>query len=292
MQWPQGFGLSYSTQGNFPNIPPGYPIQQGYPNLQGYPYQGDNMSPIPNYQRPQYPNQNIQNRPVQGRFPNQDASQYQGNGNTRYPNYQRPSYPNTPDYGSIMYPDDMGRQYQNGGMPTSQGGPGQSFQYPEQENQYPSQGNFQGKGYPNDMNFNFRPDDVGNLPNTNFPYGLNQYDKPVQRQLVHFPNDPSNYNSYINEQFLTNYPGGTNGDPSAIQNPNQRIPNTVGSGNGLPIPSFNIDLNNAFHNQHQFPNNQGSIPINNDNETAAILGKPVIVPPTTTLPGQVVLDNR
>lgn len=312
MQRPQqGSGLSYPNQGNFQNRPQDYPSQQGYPNLQGYPYQGDSMNPSPNYHQPQYPSQNIPNRPRQRGYPNLNAFPYQGDSSNRYPNYNRPTYPNRPDDGSITYPDDIGRPYQNGGMLPNQGGPEQWYQYPPQDNQYPSQGNFQGNGNPNE---NFRPDDLGNFPNTNthFPdqpyqYQPNQYYpetnypnqnfRPGQGQPGNYPNNyyPSNnnYNPNTNIQFPTNYPGGVNEDPSAIQYPNQGIPNAGGPGNVLPGPSVNPGFNNAFQNlppASQLPNNQEDSP--NDNDTAAILGKPVIVPPATTSPGQAVLDNR
>ncbi|KAJ8730770.1 hypothetical protein PYW08_002183 [Mythimna loreyi] len=301
----QGSGMGYPNQGNLLNRPQDYPQQQGYPNQQGYPYQGDSMNPNPNYQQPQYPNQNIQNRPVQGGYPNLNAYPYQGDSNTRYPNYQRP-YLNRPDDGSIMYPDNINGPYQNGVMPPNQGGPGQSFQFP-QDNQYP-QGNYQGNPNisPNGVNPNFRPDDLGNLPNTNlhFPDGPYQYQpnqyypqtnspnqniRPVQGQPGSYPNYLSNNNNPNNNiQFPMNSPGGVN--PSAIQYPNQAIPSPVGSGIDFSGPSANPgNFNNVHQNQPPLPNNQGNNP--SDNDTTAILGKPVIVPPTNTPPGQAGLDN-
>ena len=311
MQRPQGSG--YPSQGNYQNRPQGYPNQQGYPNLQGYPYQGDSMNPSPNYNQPQYPNQNYQNRPGPGGYPNLNAFPYEGDSSDRYPNYnnQQPTYPNQPDDGAMMYPDEIGRPYQNGGMPPNQGGPGQPFQYP-QNNQYPPQGNFQGHGNPNEMNTNYRPDDLGNLPDTSihfpdqrYPYQPNQYYlgnhspnqnfRPVQGQPGNYPNNyyPSNNYPNTNMQYPTNYPGGANTYPSAVQYPNQGIPNPGGPGNVLPGQSVSPGFNNVFQNPppaSPLPNNPETIP--DDSDTAAILGKPVIVPPATTLPVQTVLDNR
>ncbi|KAJ8721478.1 hypothetical protein PYW07_002253 [Mythimna separata] len=301
----QGSGMGYPNQGNYLNSPqqPGYPQQQGYPNLQGYPYQGDSMNPNPNYQRPQYPNQNIQSRPVQGGYPNEDAYPYQGDSNTRYP-YQRPTYPNRPDEGTIMYPEDVNRPYQNEGMPPNQGGSAQSFQFP-QDNQYPSQGNFQGNPNirPSGVNPNYRPDDLANtnihFPERPYQYQPNQYYpqtnapnqnfSPVQGQPGSFPNYLSN-NPNTNVQFPTNNPGGVNGGPSTIQYPNQAVPNQAGSGidfSGTPVNPGNF--NNIHQNQPPLADSQGDNP--SDNETAGILGKPVIVPPTNTVPGQPGLDN-
>ncbi|XP_047019750.1 putative uncharacterized protein DDB_G0282133 [Helicoverpa zea] len=325
-QRPQQSGFGYNpNQGNYQNRPnQGYPGQQGYQNQPDYPYQGD-MNPGSNYQ--QYPNQN---RPTQEGYPNQNSFPYQGDSSDRYPNYQRPSYTNRPDEGLMMYPDDIRRPYQNGGMSSNpegnfnRPGSGNSYQYP-QDNQYPSQGNFQGN--PNSQNYrpgqtnnNFRPDDLGNLPNTNeqlpngaYGYQPNQYYPSANQNFRpnnNFQSFPTNNNVNPNVQYPTSNPGGFKPNPGTMQYPiaagngnpnfnsNTQFPsNSIGGTNANPgmaqYPNsggsgFPGNENNTPQTRPQISNGQGNNPSNND--TAAILGKPVIVPPTTS-PGQAVLDN-
>ncbi|CAH0702412.1 unnamed protein product [Spodoptera exigua] len=264
----------YSNQPGYPNLQ-GYPNQQGNPNGQGYPYFGDSMNSNPNYQRPQYSSQNFQNRPIDGnyhgRFP------YQG-GN-EYPNYQRPEYFNRPGDEPAMY-----RPYQNPGGPLNQGGyynqpePGQgyppnSFGY-QPVNQYPSPGYMADQGNPN-----YRPDEVGNLPDANFPDALDQF-QPYNPQNPNFEQPgPFQNNNYGTGTQLPNQIG-VSGGPSINQYPNPVVPFPGGPDNVPPLvneppPSYD----------------QGSVP--KDNNTASILGKPVIVPPepVTTAPDETVFDN-
>uniref|UniRef100_A0A2A4K104 Kazal-like domain-containing protein n=1 Tax=Heliothis virescens TaxID=7102 RepID=A0A2A4K104_HELVI len=320
-QRPQQSGFDFNpNQGNYQNRPiQGYPDQQGYQNQPSYPYQGD-MNPGSNYQ--QFPNQN---RPIEGGYPNQNSFPYQGDSNNRYPGYQRPSYSKRPGEGSVMYPDDISRPYQNGGMSSNPNGnfnrpgSGNSFPYP-QENQYLSQGNFQGNA--NDQNFrpgqtnnNFRPDDLSNLPNTNlqlpngaYQYQPNQYYAPANQNYGpnNFQPFPPNNNVNSNTQYPTSNPGGFNPNPGTMQYP---IAGSTGNPNfntNVQYPMNNIGGTNVNPGMVQYPNSGGSgnpgnfnnTPPNqklstnnpNNNDTAAILGKPVIVPPTTS-PGQDVLDN-
>lgn len=308
----------YPNEGNYQNRP----IQGGFPNQDGYPYQGDSMNPYPNYQGlpnpntpndgSMYPNQNpnqgnFQNRPIQGGFPNNDGYPYQGDSMNPYPNYQRPSYPDTPDDVS-MNQGNLNRPYQNGGMPSNQdgnyqGGPGQTMQYPSEGGRYPSQGNFQGNQNfrPGAPNPNFRPDDLNNFPTTNIQFPGNQ--RPYQNQ----PNQYYPQTSIPNQNYQ-NFRPNNQYTSNNIPNSNIQFPTSTSGINGQPIQypdtknsgvstSSTLNLgkpNNIPQNQGQLNNNQGINSVNdpNYNGTVAILGKPVIVPPTTTSAGQVVFDDR
>ncbi|XP_022815154.1 sporozoite surface protein 2-like [Spodoptera litura] len=271
---------SYPNQSGYPNQL-GYPNQPGYPNQQGYPYLGDSMNPI--YQRPEYPSEDFQNRPIERGYPNQGRFPYQGD--NEYSNYQKPEYFNRPGEGPAMYPEDMNRQnYQNPRGPLNQAGyfnqpglayPTNSFGYPP-GNQYPSPGFGPANGNPS-----YRPDEVGNLPDTNvnFPDALGQF-QPYNPQNPNFEQPGAFQNNIPGADIqLPNQMGGSD-NPSVNQYPNSVAPFPGGPENVPPLV-----------NEPPPSDSQGGVP--NNNETAGILGKPVIVPPelVTTAPDETVPDN-